>query len=81
MPEDELLELLLACLPESLQGWLASVVAVSALLSFILPRPEPQAHPLLKAGHKIISVLGLGATKLRAAGKIGQLLRKKEKPQ
>lgn len=79
MPEEELLELLLAFLPESLEDWAAYVVTVSAILSFILPTPADDAHPLLKAGHKAICVFGLGATKLKTAGKIGQIFRKKGK--
>lgn len=78
MTEEELLEVLLAFLPESFEGWAATVVSVSALLSFILPEPADDAHPVLRMGHKLISVMGLGATKLRAAGKIGAVLRKRK---
>lgn len=74
MTEEELLEILLAFLPESFEGWAATVVSVSALLSFILPKPADDAHPVLRIGHKFICVMGLGATKLRAAGKIGAAL-------
>lgn len=78
MSEEELLELLVSFAPESLQSWLALVVTVSAFLSFILPKPKADAHPLVCAGHKLICVLGLGAARLRAAGKIGRILRKKQ---
>ncbi len=76
MTEEDLLEILLAFLPESFEGWAATVVSVSAILSFILPAPAENAHPALRIGHRLIGILGLGATKLRAAGKIGGALRK-----
>lgn len=77
MTEEDLFELILTFTPGSLEGWLATVVTISAFLSFILPKPDEDAHPLLRAGHKVICVLGLGATRLRAAGKVGGILRKK----
>lgn len=79
MSEEELLELLVSLAPDSLEGWLAIVVTASAFLSYILPKPKEDAPILIRTGHKIISVLGLGATKLRAAGKVGQILHKREK--
>lgn len=81
MSEEELLELLVSFAPESLEGWMAIAVTASAILSYILPKPKEDAHILVRTGHKIICVLGLGATKLRAAGKVGQILHHREKKQ
>lgn len=73
MPEDEIIEILLGIMPESLEGWLGVSMAISALLSIILPAPSENAHPVLKIGHKAICVLGLGAGKLKGMGKIGAI--------
>lgn len=73
MTEDEILELLLNFLPESLEGWLGMGLAVCAILSLILPPPAEDAHPAYRIGHRLICIFGLGAGKLKAAGKIGKI--------
>ena len=73
MTEDELLELLLNFLPESLEGWLGTVIAIAAVLSLVLPAPAEESHPAYKICHRLICVFGLGAGRLKAAGKLGKL--------
>lgn len=73
MTEEELLELLVALVPESFEGWMAIMVTASAILSIILPKPSDDAHPLVRIGHKAICLIGLGAGRLKAAGKIGAI--------
>lgn len=73
MSEEELLELLISFAPERLESWAPIVVTASAFLSFILPKPKEDAHPLVRAGYKVICVFGLGAGRLKAAGKLGKL--------
>lgn len=73
MNEEEFLLLLVEWLPENPEALGAAIMALCALLSLVLPKPAEDAHPLLKIGHKIILILGMGAGKLRAAGKIGKL--------
>lgn len=72
--EAELLELLAALVPEGWEGWLALGFGLCALLSVILPEPSESAHPALKCGHRALSVLGLGASRLKAAGRLGKLV-------
>ena len=81
MTEEELIEFLMAFLPESLEGWLAWAMLVSAVLSYVLPTPPDDAHPALRMGHRFICILGCGATKLRAAGKLAGALRRKKEGQ
>lgn len=78
MTEEELVEFLMAFLPESLEGWLAYAMLISAVLSCVLPAPSGDAHPALRAGYKFVCILGCGATRLRAAGKIASALRRKK---
>lgn len=81
MTEEELIEFLMAFWPESLEGWLAYVMLASAILSYVLPKPSDDAHPILRAGHRFVCILGCGATKLRAAGKVAGALRRKKEGQ
>lgn len=76
MSEEELVEFLLAFFPETWEGWLGAVMAVSAVLAYVIPAPDENAHKLVKVGHKLLCVMGLGASKIRAAGKIGRIMRK-----
>lgn len=78
MTEEELIELLMAFVPESFEGWLAYVIPISAILSYILPAPPENAHPVVKAGHKMLFILGIGASKIRAAGKVAKALHGKK---
>lgn len=73
MTEEELLEIILTFLPESLEGWIGTGMALSAVLSLILPAPADDSHPAYKVCHRAICIFGLGASKLRAAGKLGKL--------
>lgn len=73
MDEAEFLEFLISWLPDDPELWIGSVMAVCALLAIVLPKPCESAHPLFKIGHRVICVLGMGAGKLKAAGKIGKL--------
>ena len=79
MTEDDLLELLTAFMPESYEGWLAYLVILCAIIAVAVPRLPENCHPALRIGHRIICILGMGAGKIRAAGRIGKLgsLRKK----
>lgn len=70
MTEEELIELLLGFVPEAVWPWLGFVCVISAVLSVVLPAPSANAHPLLKAGYKLVCVLGIGACKIRATGKM-----------
>lgn len=81
MGEDEILELLAYLAPETLEGWLAAAVIICAVAAVAVPPPPEDAHPLWKIVHRIISIVGLGAGKMRAAGrigKLGQLFRRKK---
>lgn len=81
MGEDEILELLAYLAPETLEGWLAAAVIICAVAAVAVPPPAEDAHPLWKIVHRIISIVGLGAGKMRAAGrigKLGQLFRRKK---
>ena len=73
MTEDELVELLLNFLPESLEMWLGAGMAISAVLSMVLPAPAENSHPAYRICHRAICIFGLGASKLRAAGKLEKL--------
>lgn len=73
MNEDELIELLTFLAPETLEGWLAWLVIICAFLAVALPAPAGNAHPLWKVSHRLISIIGLGAGKMRAAGKLGKI--------
>lgn len=79
MTEDELLEMLLAFVPENWGGWLAFAVTVAALLAIVLPAPKEDAHPAVRVCHRLVCILGLGSSRLRAAGKLGALLKKGKK--
>lgn len=72
MTEEELVEFLLAFLPESFGGWLGAGMAISAILSLILPKPAENSHPAWKICHRAICVFGLGAGKLKAAGRLAK---------
>ena len=73
MDEAEILEFILACLPETFEGWAGLVMAGCAILSLALPAPAEDAHPLIRFGHRMMCIVGLGAGKLRTAGKLGKL--------
>lgn len=73
MGEEELVEVVLAYMPETFEGWAAVGVTICALVSLAVPAPAEDSHPVWKIGHRIISIIGLGAGKLRAAGKIGKI--------
>lgn len=73
MTEEDLLEVLTAFMPETLEGWLALAVILCAFLAIILPAPKEGSHPAWKTCHRAICILGMGAGKLRAAGKIGKI--------
>lgn len=73
MTEDDLLELLNIFLPETVEGWLAAVIIVCAIVAVAVPPPAENAHPALRVCHRIICIVGMGAGKMRAAGKIGKL--------
>lgn len=73
MDESEIIEFILAYLPETLESWAGLVMAGCAILSLALPAPAEDAHPLVRAGHRLICIVGLGAGKLRAAGKLGKI--------
>lgn len=71
--EEEIFEILAAVLPETLEGWLGFAFLACALVSLVIPEPSETAHPLWKAGYRLISICGLGAGKLRAAGRLGKI--------
>ncbi|MBD5608193.1 MAG: hypothetical protein HDQ93_05010 [Desulfovibrio sp.] len=48
-------------------------MAGCAILSLALPAPAEDAHPLIRFGHRLICIVGLGAGRLRTAGKLGKL--------
>lgn len=73
MTEEELLEIIMTYLPESLEGWIGTGMAISAVLSLILPAPAEDSHRAYKICHRALCIFGLGASKLKAAGKIGKL--------
>lgn len=73
MTEDDLLELLTAFAPETLEGWLALGVIICAIVAVAVPAPPENAHPAIRGCHRIICILGMGAGKMRAAGKLGKL--------
>lgn len=73
MSEDELLELLAMLAPETLEGWLAIGVIICAIVAVAVPKPAENAHPVWKVCHRVISICGMGAGKMRAAGKIGKI--------
>lgn len=75
MTEAELLDMLAALAPEGWEGWLALGFGLCALLSVILPEPPESAHPALKCGHRALCILGLGASRLKAAGRLGKVAR------
>ncbi len=81
MTEEELIGFFMAFLPESLEGWMAYVMLASAVLSCVLPKPADDAHPVLRMGHKLICIFSFGAARLRAAGKIAGVLRRKKEGQ
>ena len=73
MDESEILEFILAYLPETFEGWAGLVMALCAILSLALPAPAENAHPLVRFGHRLMRIAGLGAGKLRAAGRLGKI--------
>lgn len=73
MFEEELLEIIFAYIPATFEGWMGVAVAACALVSMAVPAPDETSHPAWKIGHRIISIIGLGAGKLRAAGKLGKI--------
>lgn len=73
MDEAELVDLMVAFLPETVEGWLASAVLCCLVLSLVLPCPRENSHPAYKIAHRLIGIVGLGAGRLRAAGKIGKI--------
>lgn len=73
MNEDDFLELLDFFMPESVEGWLAAGMIVCAVLAAILPEPDEKAHPAWKFCHKAIQICGMGAGKMKAAGRLGKL--------
>lgn len=68
MDEAEILEMILAWLPETLEGWLAIGCGACAILAIAIPEPPESAHPAIKICHRLVCIFGLGAGKLRAAG-------------
>lgn len=75
MSEEELLETIMALVPESLGVWLGAGMAASAVLSLILPAPAENSHPAYKICYRAIRIFGLGAGKLKGMGKIGAAAR------
>lgn len=75
MTEAELLDMLAGLAPEGWEGWLALGFGLCALLSVLLPEPPENAHPALKCAHRALCLLGLGASRLKAAGRLGKLAR------
>lgn len=73
MTEAELLDLLMGLMPEDWEGWLAAGFGLCAILSLIIPAPAKNAHPVLKCGHRTLCILGLGAGRLKAAGRLGKI--------
>ena len=73
MNEEELLDLLFAFLPETLEGWLGFALLACALVSLAVPAPAEDSHPAWKITHRLISLLGLGAGRLRVSGRLGKL--------
>ena len=73
MTEDDLLELLTAFAPETLEGWLALGVIICAIVAVAVPPPAENSHPAWKVCHRVICIFGMGAGRMRAAGKIGKL--------
>lgn len=73
MTEDDLLELLSIFLPETVEGWLAAVIIICAVVAVAVPSLAENAHPVLRVCHRIICILGIGAGKMHAAGKISKL--------
>lgn len=73
MDEQEVIELLIAFLPETIEGWLAVAIMACLVLSLVLPAPSEDCHPAVKFGHRLICILGMGAGKLKSAGKIGNI--------
>ncbi len=81
MDEDEIFEIILAYLPDTVEGWLALLFGACALVSLFVPAPPENCHPAWKIGHRLICIFGLGAGRLRSAGrlgKIGRLFRRKK---
>lgn len=80
MDETQIAELLVEYLPESAEGWLGLLLLACALVSIAVPAPSGDSHPAWKVCWRIICVAGLGAGKIRTAGKLGTIagiLRKK----
>lgn len=75
MEMEEIIELAMSFLPETLEGWAAFGVVSCALVSLACPAPSETAHPAWKISHRIISVIGMGASKIRTARKIGSVSR------
>ena len=73
MPEDEIVELLVAFLPETVEGWLAVAVLACLVVSLVVPKPPENCHPAIRLGHRLICMIGLGAGRLRGAGRIGKI--------
>ena len=73
MNETELLELLEFFAPETLEGWLAAGVIICAVLAIVLPHPGEDSHPAWRLCHKIICVVGIGAGRMKAAGRLGKI--------
>lgn len=73
MNEDDFLELLDFFMPETLEGWLAAGMIVCAVLAILLPHPDEDSHPAWRLCHKIICVVGMGAGKMKAAGRLGKI--------
>lgn len=72
MSEEELLELVIGFLPDTLEGWTGVVLVISAMLSLILPAPRSSDSAFYKGLHKALCIISLGTGKLKTAGRIGR---------
>ena len=67
--DEELLELVLAYLPESLETWVGLAIIICAFLPFFWPEPAESAHPFLRGLHALVRTLGRNISHARSRAK------------
>lgn len=67
--DEELLELVLAYLPESLEAWVGLAIVACTVLTLIWPEPSKSAHPFVRGLHALVNALGRNLSGARSLAK------------
>lgn len=74
--DEDLFELFMAYLPESLAAWAGFAIVFCAVVAVFWPKPEENAHPFWKGLHALVNAIGLN---VRHARNMPRPLRKNAK--